>query len=84
LRLCEPRHNIREGLLEKLKLAQHAYEGHRVGWNEARILEIESDSRDGKYKESAHVACSTDPISQPNLEISCIWIHLISKEVGNL
>jgi hypothetical protein len=29
-------------LLEKSKLAQHAYEeGHRVGWDDARILEIE-------------------------------------------
>jgi hypothetical protein len=34
------------GLIEKSKLAQHAYEeGHRVSWDEARILEIESNSR---------------------------------------
>jgi hypothetical protein len=37
----EHRHNLKEGLLEKLKLAEHAYEeGHRVGCDEARILEI--------------------------------------------
>jgi predicted GIY-YIG superfamily endonuclease len=33
VRLQEHRHNLREGLLEKSKLAQHASEeGHRVGW----------------------------------------------------
>jgi hypothetical protein len=39
--LREHRHNLKKGLLEKSKLAQHAYEeGHRVSWDEARILEI--------------------------------------------
>jgi hypothetical protein len=33
-------------------------EGHRVGWDEARILEIESNSRYRKYKESAHMAAN--------------------------
>jgi hypothetical protein len=33
-------------LPEKSKLAQHAYEeGHTIGWDEARILEIESNNR---------------------------------------
>jgi hypothetical protein len=58
MRLREHRHNIKEGLLEKSKLAQHAYkEGHRVGWDEARILEIESNTRYRKYKKSSHMAC---------------------------
>jgi hypothetical protein len=39
VRLHEYWHNLTEGLLKKSKLAQHAYEeGHRVGWNEARVL----------------------------------------------
>jgi hypothetical protein len=77
------RHNLREGLLAKSKLAQHAYEeGHRVSWDEARILEIESNSRHKKYKVPAHMACSTNPISQPSLKISPILIPLISKEVS--
>jgi hypothetical protein len=47
---CECRHKLKEGLLEISKLAQHAYkEGHRVTWDEARILEIESNSRHRKY-----------------------------------
>jgi hypothetical protein len=37
--ICEHMHNLKEGRLEKSKLAQHAYEdGHRVSWDEARIL----------------------------------------------
>jgi hypothetical protein len=81
--LCEHRHNLKEGLLEKSKLAQLAYEeGHRAGSDEARILEIESNSRYRKYKESVHMACSANPISQPSLDIS-IWIPLISNEVTN-
>jgi hypothetical protein len=72
-------------VLEKSKLAQHAYEeGHGVSWDEARILEIVSNSRHRKYKESAHTACSTNPIRQPSLEISPTWILLISKKVSKL
>jgi hypothetical protein len=34
VRLREHRHTLQQGLLEKPKLAQHAYEeGHRVGWD---------------------------------------------------
>jgi hypothetical protein len=53
--LREHRHNLIEGLLDKSELAQLSYEdGDRVGWDEVRILEIESNNRCGKYKESAH------------------------------
>jgi hypothetical protein len=77
------RHNLKQGLLEKSKLARHAYEeGHKVGWDEARILNIESHSKYRKYKEVAHMACSIDPISQPSLDISPIWIPIISNEVN--
>jgi hypothetical protein len=80
----ENRHNLQQGLLEKSKLAPHAYEeGRRIGWDDAKILEIESNSRFRKYKESAHMACLTNPISQPNLDISPIWIPFISNEVSN-
>jgi hypothetical protein len=58
VRLREHRHNLKEGLPEKSKLAQHAFEeGHRVDWDEATILEIESNSRYRKYKKSAHMVC---------------------------
>jgi predicted GIY-YIG superfamily endonuclease len=46
VRIREHKHNLNEGILDKSKLAQHAYEeGHRVDWDEARVLEIESHSR---------------------------------------
>jgi hypothetical protein len=54
-----------------------------VGWDEARILEIESNSRYVKNKESAHVTCLTNPIGQPSMDISPIRIPLISSEVTN-
>jgi hypothetical protein len=70
VRLREHRHNLQQGLLEKSKLVQRAYEqGHREGCDDARILEIESNSRYRKYKESAHLACLTNPISQTSLNI---------------
>jgi hypothetical protein len=82
VRLREHRHNLQQDLLEKSKLAQLAYEeGQRVGFDEARILEIESNHRFRKYKESAHMACSTNTISEPTLDFSRIWIPLISNEL---
>jgi hypothetical protein len=44
-------------------------------------LETESSNRYRKYKESAHKACLKTPISQPSVDISAIWIPLISDEV---
>jgi hypothetical protein len=81
--LHEHRHNLKQGLLEKSKLAKHAYnEGHKGGWDEARILDIESHSKYRNYKEAAHMACSINPICQPSLDISPIWIPIISNEVN--
>jgi hypothetical protein len=46
MRHHEYKWNLKEGLLEKSELAQYTYEeGHRVGWDEVRILEIGSNSR---------------------------------------
>jgi hypothetical protein len=39
--------------------------------------------RDPKQLQSAHVVCLTNRIGQPSLDISPIWIHLISNEVTN-
>jgi hypothetical protein len=39
----EHRHNLKQGLLEKSKLVQHAYEeDHQIGWNEAWIIQTET------------------------------------------
>jgi predicted GIY-YIG superfamily endonuclease len=82
VRLREHRHNLQQSLLKKPKLAQHAYEEcHREGWDEARILEIESNSRYKKYNESAHMASLINTINQPSLDLSPIWIPFISNKV---
>jgi hypothetical protein len=42
VKLNKHRHNLKECLLNKLKLAQHVYEErHRVIWDEAKILEMQ-------------------------------------------
>jgi hypothetical protein len=47
------------------------------------VLQIEINSRYRKYEESVHMACLTTLISHPSLDISPIWIPLISNEVIN-
>jgi hypothetical protein len=55
----ELRHNLKQGLLEKSKLPQHTYEeGHKVGRDEAWMLETESNSRYRKYNELSHMDSS--------------------------
>jgi len=55
------------------RLAQYAFaEGHRVFWNQAEILQKETNRVYKKYKDSAHMSCSTNPISHPHLEILLI------------
>jgi hypothetical protein len=72
-------------LLEKSKLAQHAYEeGHRIRWKEAKILQTEPNTTYRKYKEAAHMSLLDHPISQPSLDISPIWTSVITAEVKKL
>jgi hypothetical protein len=80
MRIREHRHNSKNGLLGKSKLAQHEFEeDHQLAWNEVKILHTERNSRYRKYKESAYMACMNNPISQTRLEISPIWIPFIKK-----
>jgi predicted GIY-YIG superfamily endonuclease len=40
VRSKEHKYNLTQGLIEKPKLAQHAYEeGQKICWNEAKVLE---------------------------------------------
>jgi hypothetical protein len=65
--------NLKQGLMEKSRLAKHAYEeGHSIQWKEAKAVHIEANIICRKYKEAAHMACNTNPISQLSLEISPI------------
>jgi predicted GIY-YIG superfamily endonuclease len=64
VRIKEHKYNLTQGLLEKSKLAQHAYEeGHRIRWKEAKVLQIESNTAYRKYKEAAHMSLLDHPIS---------------------
>jgi hypothetical protein len=43
VRIKEHNYNLPQGSLERSKLAQHAYEeGHKICWNEAKVLQIET------------------------------------------
>jgi hypothetical protein len=50
---------------------------------EAKVLWIEPNTTYRKYKESAHMSLQDHPISQPSLDISPIWIPVITAEVKN-
>jgi hypothetical protein len=85
VRIKEDKYNLTQGLLEKTKLAQYAYEeGHKICWNEVKVLQIESNTTYRKYKESAHTSLLHHPISQPSLDISPIWTSVITAEVKKL
>jgi predicted GIY-YIG superfamily endonuclease len=85
VRIKEHKYNRAQDLLEKSKLAQHAYEEvHKICWNEAKILHIETDDTYRKYEESAHMSLVDHPISQPSLDISAIWTPVITAEVRKL
>jgi hypothetical protein len=53
-------------------------------WNEAKVLKIEPNITYRKYKESSHMSLLDHLISQPNLDISLIWIPVITAEVKKL
>jgi hypothetical protein len=59
----EHKYNLTQGLLEKSKLAQHAYqEDHKICCDEAKVLQIESDIY-REHKESAHIPLIDHPIN---------------------
>jgi hypothetical protein len=87
LEVCikEHKYNLIQGLLEISKLAQHAYEeGHKICWNEAKVLQIEPNNTYRKYKESAHMFLVDRPIIQSSLDVSPIWTPVITAEVKEL
>jgi hypothetical protein len=85
VRIKEHKYNLTQGLLEKSKSGQHAYEeGHRLCWKEAKVLQIEPNATYRKYKGSAHMSLAAQPISQPSLDISHIWTPIIEAEFRKL
>jgi hypothetical protein len=50
VRFKEHKCNLTQGLLEKSKLAQDLYEeGHKICWNEAKVLQIEPNTTYRKH-----------------------------------
>jgi hypothetical protein len=53
----EHKYNLMQGLLEKSKLAQYAYEeGHKICWKEVKALQTELNTTYRKYKESTNMS----------------------------
>jgi hypothetical protein len=85
VRIKEHKHNLKQELIEKSKLAQHAYEeGHRIKWDEAKAIQKEPNIIYRKYKESAHMAYLENTISQPSLELSPFWLPIIREEIKRI
>jgi hypothetical protein len=48
----EHKYNLTQGMHEKSKLPQHAYEeGHKICWKEAKVLQIEPNPTYRKYRD---------------------------------
>jgi hypothetical protein len=86
LEVCvkEHKYNLTQGLHEKSKSSQHAYKGHKICWNEVKVLQIEPNTTYRKYMESAHMSLLDNKISQPSLDISSIQTPVIIAEVNKL
>jgi predicted GIY-YIG superfamily endonuclease len=85
VRIKKHKYKLTYGLLEKSKLAQHAYEeGHKICWKEARVLQIEPNTTYRKHTESVFMSLIDHPISQPSLDIPRIWTPVITAEVRKL
>jgi predicted GIY-YIG superfamily endonuclease len=84
-RIKEHKYNLAQGLLQKSKLAQYAYdEGHKICRKQAKVLQIEPNTVYRKYKESPKISLVDHPISKPSLDISPIWTPIIAAEVRKL
>jgi hypothetical protein len=82
VRIKEHKYNLTQGLLENSKLAQRSYEeGHKLGWNEAKVLQIGPNTTYRIYKDSTHMSLIDHPII---LDISLIWTHVTTAEMEKL
>jgi hypothetical protein len=57
VRIKEHKYNLTQGLLEKSKLAQHAYEeSHKICWNEAKVYRLSPTTHTKIQGISSHVS----------------------------
>jgi hypothetical protein len=50
-------------------------------YEEAKVLQIETNATYRKYKEFAHMSLLDHPFSQPSLDISPIWTLIVAAEL---
>jgi hypothetical protein len=75
---------LNEGHFGKSKLALLAFEeGNMYEWIQASFLQCETNATYRKYKETAHMPCSNNPISHSSLgtPVLSIWFSLIGEEL---
>jgi hypothetical protein len=79
----EHKYNLTQGLLEKSKLAQYAYEEcHKIcwkEWKEAKVLQIETNTTYREYKESSHVSDRSSTQSTQLGHLSHLDFHYSSR-----
>jgi hypothetical protein len=76
----EYEYNLTQGVIEKSRLAQQAYEeGHKICWKRAKVLQIGTNTTYTKYKESSRMSLVDHLISQPSSNVSLIRTHYRSR-----
>jgi hypothetical protein len=74
--------SLKEGHIDKSKLASHAFEeDHGIDWMNTTILQSELNAIYRKSKEARHTVCTNNPISQCSLGIFPVWYPLIDMEL---
>src|SRR5436190_22366147 len=84
VRIKEHEQNTRRGLTDKSKIAQHCWEeNHNMNFKEACIIHKEPHYKKRKIIEASYMklAAENNPISQPSVEISSLWLPILRKEL---
>ena len=81
VRLKEHQRNIRQGEIEKSRLAEHVWaESHNILWDKSQPIAREQNAIKRKIKESAFICSNRNVISQQSIELKNIWLPVIKKE----
>ena len=84
VRIKEHKQNTLRGLTDKSKIAQHCWEeNHKMNFKEASIIHKEPHYKKRKIIEASYMklAAENNPISQPSVEISSLWLPILRKEL---
>lgn len=82
IRIKEHKNNVRLGLVDKSKIAEHIWsENHKFNWEEAKIIHRESNLYKRKIIEASYIKLTDNPISQSSIEVRPLWLPLLKKEL---